>query len=95
MTDAPQQPDDPTCEEIIEELNELLDGACNEDRRKRLLAHIEACPRCVEAYGIENETRELLKRCCCSPAPERLQLKIKLAIREEVDESDTSALISD
>ncbi|MEZ2121483.1 MULTISPECIES: mycothiol system anti-sigma-R factor [unclassified Corynebacterium] len=71
------------CGEVYESLFELLDGETTAERRAVLRAHIEACPGCFAKLGIEEEIRELMRRCCCTHAPVTLREKIVLRLRIE------------
>lgn len=68
------------CEKIFDELNDLLESPCNETRRRAIMDAVNSCPQCFEAYGIEQAVRDLLKQCCCEPAPETLRTKIRVVI---------------
>lgn len=69
------------CSKVYASLEELLDGEVTRERRAVLRAHIEACPECFEQIGIEEEVRELMRRCCCTPAPETLRQRIIVQLR--------------
>ncbi|MCK7662105.1 mycothiol system anti-sigma-R factor [Corynebacterium sp. CCM 9185] len=76
-------PDMADCGDVYESLFELLDGEATPERRAVLRAHIEACPGCFTQLGIEEEIRELMRRCCCAHAPVTLRQKIILRLRVE------------
>jgi anti-sigma factor (TIGR02949 family) len=50
VTPAPPTPDaeDLACQEVVEIVSDYLDGALSADERRRLEAHLESCPGCIE-----------------------------------------------
>lgn len=85
-SDGDHHPDQPThaggyadnayCQEIMDELYDLLDHPCDPTRRLAILEAVESCPDCFRAFGVEQEVRALLKKSCCEEAPESLRVKV-------------------
>lgn len=71
------------CDAAYESLARLLEGECGPSEREALRRHVEACPECFERLGIEEEVRELVRRCCCTQAPPRLRETITFKMRVE------------
>lgn len=70
------------CSDAYETLRRILDDrSCTPETRAELRRRIEACPECFERLGLEEEVRELLRRCCCTQAPTTLYERISVSIR--------------
>ena len=81
------KPHDIDCGEILNEVYLYLDLECTDERRGTIQHHLDECSSCLREYGIEQEVRTLVQRCCGSDrAPdvvrERLRAKI-IALRVE------------
>lgn len=82
------KPHEIDCGEILNEVYLFLDLECSDDRRAAIQHHLSECTSCLREYGIEQEVRTLVQRCCGSDqAPdvvrERLRIKIA-ALRVEI-----------
>ncbi|MFD2860846.1 mycothiol system anti-sigma-R factor [Salininema proteolyticum] len=78
------------CGDVIEAVYLYLDNECSEDRRAVIRRHLEECSPCLAEYGIEQEVRTLVHRCCSQErAPENVrdQLREKLAALDKVGDS--------
>ena len=53
---------DQECEEIIDKLEQLLDGELDVDREKDFLEKVNNCQYCLEQYKIEKSFRSLIKK---------------------------------
>lgn len=70
------------CREVLEEVYLYLDLECPGDRREAIRAHLDECTPCLREYGIEQEVKALVGRCCgaeTAPTELREQLRGKLA----------------
>ncbi|QSB04448.1 mycothiol system anti-sigma-R factor [Natronoglycomyces albus] len=80
------------CSEVIGEVYLYLDAECSEVRRLAIRQHLEECSPCLAEYGIEQEVRTLVHRCCTGEtAPQEVKdrLRTKLAnlcAEKQVDE---------
>lgn len=69
------------CAAVLEEVYLYLDLECSEERRSLIQKHLAECSKCVREFGIENEVKALVGRCCGderAPAELRERLRLKL-----------------
>jgi mycothiol system anti-sigma-R factor len=85
------KPHEIDCDQILNEVYLYLDLECSDERRDAIQHHLDECTSCLREYGIEQEVRAIVARCCGGDrAPEALRerLRIKLAaLRVEVREA--------
>jgi mycothiol system anti-sigma-R factor len=70
------------CGQILNEVYLFLDLECSDPRRGAIQHHLDECPGCLREYGIEQEVRALVQRCCGgdrAPSEVRERLRMKLA----------------
>lgn len=98
MTEGTEKFNDPCsvparseCDELVEVLYEYIDvktGDCEGEHyrqvRARLEQHVDACPSCLEALGIEQQVRELLRARCGGTAPTELRGRIVASLHSSV-----------
>ncbi|GGK17409.1 hypothetical protein GCM10010124_07440 [Pilimelia terevasa] len=73
------------CREVIGEVYLYLDLECAEARRDLIRRHLDECSPCLREYGIEQEVRALVARCCGGErAPDELRERLRVKIRELV-----------
>ncbi len=71
-----------SCGEVLAEVYLYLDLECSNGRRETIREHLDECSPCLREYGIEQEVKELVGRCCgaeTAPAELRERLRRKLA----------------
>jgi mycothiol system anti-sigma-R factor len=76
------KPHEIDCGEILNEVYLYLDLECSDDRRAAIQHHLDECTACLREYGIEQEVRTLVQRCCgADRAPDvvRERLRVKIA----------------
>jgi len=62
------------CAEVIEAVYLYLDAEASDDQRQRIRVHLDECGPCLRKYGLEQEVRVLVARCCGrDTAPESLR----------------------
>ena len=69
------------CGQILDEVYLFLDLECSEDRRSGIQEHLDECSPCLREYGIEQEGKALVARCCGgerAPAELRDRLRAKI-----------------
>ena len=71
------------CDEALHELYHLLDGELTEERRGRILAHLDACQPCAEPYDFYAELRKVVQQRCRDQAPPELLARIEVALAQE------------
>ncbi|RRS02089.1 mycothiol system anti-sigma-R factor [Glycomyces terrestris] len=88
MTSEPDKPH-LDCREVLEEVYLYLDQECSEVRRDVIKDHLEDCSPCLSEYGIEQEVRTIVHRCCSNekaPDDVKERLRQKLSAIEQVSE---------
>ncbi|WJY91519.1 hypothetical protein CFAEC_03325 [Corynebacterium faecale] len=71
------------CSEFYDTMYLLLDDQLTAEECSRLRAHAAGCPKCAQLLSAEAEFRDLLRKCCCPPAPVELRQRISYQIRVE------------
>src|SRR5262245_4515967 len=74
-------PHESDCGEILNEVYLYLDLECNDERRTAIRTHLDECGPCLAEYGIEQEVKALVARCCGTdraPAELRERLRAKI-----------------
>ena len=62
-----------------------LDLECTDDRRLLIRDHLDECSPCLREYGIEQEVKALVARCCGNEtAPEQLRERLRVRLSELV-----------
>jgi mycothiol system anti-sigma-R factor len=74
------------CDQILTEVYLYLDLECSDDRRTTIKHHLEECSPCLAEYGIEQDVKALVARCCGTErAPEELRNRLRAKIAALVD----------
>ncbi|MEU8260146.1 mycothiol system anti-sigma-R factor [Micromonospora sp. NPDC048999] len=72
------KPHETDCREVLAEVYLYLDLECAEQRRVLIRHHLDECGPCLREYGIEQEVRALVARCCGNEtAPEQLRVRLR------------------
>jgi mycothiol system anti-sigma-R factor len=72
----------PECAEVLAEVWTLLDGECSPETRDKLRKHLEDCPPCFQAYGLEERIKGLIStKCSGERAPDSLRARLRVEIR--------------
>lgn len=69
------------CQELLDVLYEYVDSDGDCVAREELRRHVEECPHCLQALGLEQQVRQLLRSCCSQPAPQELRARITTQLR--------------
>jgi mycothiol system anti-sigma-R factor len=94
VTSSEQETPDVDCREVLDEVYLYLDEECSEVRRSVIRSHLDECSPCLREYGIEQEVRVMVHRCCSQEkAPQEIKerLRAKLAALEQVGEAFADA----
>ena len=76
-------PGDADCREVLEEVYLYLDGELALEQRTMIKRHLDDCSPCLRKYGLEQDVRSLIARCCGGDrAPETLHQRIRARITE-------------
>jgi mycothiol system anti-sigma-R factor len=76
------KPHETDCRDVIAEVYFYLDLECDEARRGAISVHLDECSPCLREFGIEQEVKALVARCCgteTAPPALRERLRAKLA----------------
>lgn len=84
------QPHDTDCREVIEKVYLYLDGETSAQERDQIRVHLDECGPCLRQYGLEQEVKALVARCCGSdraPASLRERVLVRLrSVRVEIEQ---------
>jgi len=76
------------CGQILDEVYLFLDLECSEERRSGIKEHLDECVPCLREFGIEQEVKVLVARCCGSErAPDELRERLRAKINALVVET--------
>jgi mycothiol system anti-sigma-R factor len=76
------------CGDVIKDVYLYLDDETDAKLRNRIREHLDACAPCLKQYGLEQDVRALVARCCGNEvAPESLRERISVRITEITVES--------
>ena len=74
---------DTDCSEVLAAVYQFLDGEISDSRKHVIREHLDECAPCLRQFGIEQEVKALVARCCGSDrAPEALRIKIITRIQQ-------------
>lgn len=89
-------PHETDCGEVLNEVYLYLDLECSEDRRALIRLHLDECSPCLREYGIEQEVRALVARCCGGEtAPAELRARLTVQLAELVVKADTREYLAE
>ena len=76
------------CEDVLKDLYLYLDDESDETLKNRIRQHLAGCAPCLKQYGLEQDVRALISRCCGRDrAPASLHERIRVRITELTIES--------
>ncbi len=71
------------CDDVLGELFVYLDDETDDATRSRIRQHLEACAPCFRQYGLEQDVRALVARCCGGDvAPASLHTRVRVRLTE-------------
>lgn len=73
-------PHDMDCGIVLAEVYLYLDGEMGDDELFQIRSHLEECGPCLRRFGIEQEVKALVARCCSDPAPEGLRDRVLIRL---------------
>jgi mycothiol system anti-sigma-R factor len=78
-----------SCREVLGEVYVYLDLECDDRRRDLIRTHLDECGPCLREYGIEQEVKALVSRCCGGEkAPDALRDRLRAKIAEIVHDGE-------
>jgi mycothiol system anti-sigma-R factor len=70
---------------VLEDVYLYLDAECDRVDTAKIKQHLDECGPCLEEFGIEQEVKALVHRCCGSErAPEALRQRLRATLRDVV-----------
>jgi mycothiol system anti-sigma-R factor len=60
------EPSDTECAEALDRVYTYLDGEIEDLDKAKIRQHLDECAPCLRQYGIEQEVKVLVARCCGS-----------------------------
>ncbi len=81
-------PHDVDCQQVLGEVYLFLDLECADERRAVISEHLDECSPCLREYGIEEEVKVLVNRCCGGDqAPDELRERLRARLAALVVET--------
>ncbi len=76
-------PHEMDCRQVIAEVYLYLDLECDDRERHKIREHLDECSPCLREYGIEQEVKALVARCCgAETAPPTLRERLRSRLAE-------------
>ena len=76
------------CDDVIRDVYLYLDDETDPELRNRIRQHLDGCAPCLKQFGLEQDVRSLVARCCGGDqAPLTLRERISTRITEITIES--------
>jgi mycothiol system anti-sigma-R factor len=77
------------CDDVLRDVYLYLDDETDPALRDRIRRHLDGCAPCLKQFGIEQDVRSLIARCCGGDqAPQSLRERISLRITELTIETE-------
>ncbi|HEV2089307.1 MAG TPA: mycothiol system anti-sigma-R factor [Cryptosporangiaceae bacterium] len=77
------QPHDADCTDVLAAVYLYLDSECDPTGREQIRQHLDECHPCLREFGIEQEVKTLVARCCGNDvAPDGLRQRLMAKIRD-------------
>jgi mycothiol system anti-sigma-R factor len=84
------------CHVVLAEVYLYLDLECDDDRRETIRQHLDECSPCLREFGIEQEVKILVARCCgIERAPDALRERLRAKLMEFVIEADAHEYLAE
>ena len=90
------EPHETDCREVLAEVYLYLDLECADEHRDRIRHHLDECSPCLREYGIEQEVKALVARCCgAETAPTQLRERLRLRLNDLVLDVESREFLPD
>jgi mycothiol system anti-sigma-R factor len=90
------EPHETDCRDVLAEVYLYLDLECDDHRRTLIRQHLDECSPCLREYGIEQEVKALVARCCgAEMAPPALRDRLRAKLAEFVIEAETREFLAE
>ena len=84
------KPHETPCTEVLDAVYAFLDGEVDDGGRHKIREHLDECSPCLREYGIEQEVKALVARCCGGDtAPAELKQRLRMRLAELVFEAES------
>jgi mycothiol system anti-sigma-R factor len=71
------------CDDVLRDVYLYLDDETDGELRNRIRQHLDGCAPCLKQFGLEQDVRSLIARCCGGDqAPQGLRERISVRISE-------------
>jgi mycothiol system anti-sigma-R factor len=71
------------CDDVIKDVFNYLDDESDPAAKDRIRRHLDECAPCLRQYGLEQDVKSLVARCCGGDiAPESLRVRIRIRLAE-------------
>ncbi|MGA8116530.1 MAG: mycothiol system anti-sigma-R factor [Actinocatenispora sp.] len=89
-------PHETDCRDVLAEVYLYLDLESTDERRDLIREHLDECSPCLREFGIEQEVKALVARCCGGEhAPGELKERLLVRLRALVVEADAREYLPD
>ncbi len=78
-----------TCKDFLNELNDFLDGAAQDEVRRELEHHLEECPNCWVVCDTTKKTIEIYKGMDPYPIPASVHERLMSAVQKKCEARKT------
>jgi mycothiol system anti-sigma-R factor len=76
------------CDDVLADVYLYLDDESDPEVRQRIRIHLDECAPCLREYGLEQDVKSLVARCCGGDvAPASLKARIRGRLTEVVIET--------
>ncbi len=76
------------CDEVLADVYLYLDDESDPALKDRIRAHLDDCAPCLRQFGLEQDVKSLVARCCGGDiAPAHLKSSIRIKLTEVVIET--------
>ena len=73
------------CDDVLREIEHYIHGELDQGHSARLAEHLVECSPCFERAEFQRKLKEIVRMKCRSAPPEHLVMRIRQAIRVEVE----------
>ena len=91
-------PHETDCSEVLDHLYEYLDREMPDSDCEKFKEHFDECSPCLEKYGLEQEVKKLVKRCCGhDDVPSDLRSKVmgRIEMIREAEAAEAAEAVRD
>ncbi len=90
------KPHEIPCSEVLEDVYIYLDQECDGASTAKIQQHLDECSPCLREFGIEQEVKALVARCCgAEKAPAELRDRLRLKLNDLVIDVETREFLPD